>query len=42
MKQNTLNNTQLPTEEEFKKIAWKLKEEQGIKLTAALNQLSIK
>ena len=42
MKQNTLNNTQLSTEEEFKKIAWKLKEEQGIKLTAALNQLSIK
>lgn len=42
MKQNTLNNTQLPTEEEFKKFAWKLKEEHGIKLTAALNQLSIK
>lgn len=32
----------LPTEEEFKKEAWKLKEEQGIKLTAALNQLSVK
>ncbi len=42
MTQNTLNNTQLPTEEEFKKEAWKLKEEQGIKLTAALNQLSIR
>lgn len=40
MKQNTLNNNELPTEEEFKKSAWKLKAEQGIKLTAALNQLA--
>lgn len=35
-----LIQTILPTEEEFKKEAWKLKEEQGIKLTAALNQLA--
>lgn len=32
--------SELPTEEEFKKRAWKLKEEKGIKLTAALNELS--
>lgn len=37
-----LIQTILPTEEEFKKEAWKLKEEQGIKLTAALNRLSVK
>lgn len=42
MKQNTLNNIELPTEEEFKNSAWKLKAEQGIKLTAALNQLAVK
>lgn len=41
MKQNTLNNNELPTEEEFKNIAWKLKAEQGIKLSAALNELSL-
>lgn len=42
MTQNTFNKNELPTEVDFKKEAWKLKEEQGIKLTAALNQLSIK
>lgn len=30
----------LPSEVEFKKRAWELKEEKGIKLTAALNELS--
>lgn len=42
MTQNTFNKNELPTEVDFKKEAWKLKEEQDIKLTAALNQLSIK
>jgi len=42
MTQNTFNKNELPTEEEFKKEAWKLKEDQGIKLTSALNQLSKK
>ena len=32
--------SELPTEEEFKKRAWELKNEKGIKLTAALNELS--
>jgi hypothetical protein len=41
MNKNTLNN-ELPTEEEFKNSAWKLKEEQEIKLSAALNELSLK
>lgn len=34
------SNKEIPTEEEFKKRAWELKEEKGIKLTAALNELS--
>lgn len=33
-------HSELPTEREFKKRAWELKEEKGIKLTAALNELS--
>lgn len=32
--------SELPTEEEFKKRAWELKNEKGIKLTVALNELS--
>lgn len=39
---NEIDLSILPTEEEFKKRAWKIKEEQGIKLTAALNELSKK
>lgn len=33
-------HSELPTERKFKKRAWELKEEKGIKLTAALNELS--
>lgn len=35
------NIKEIPTEEEFKKRAWELKEQKGIKLTAALNELSM-
>lgn len=31
----------LPTEEEFKKSAWELKDKLGIKITAALNQMAV-
>ncbi len=33
-------HTEMPSEEEFKKRAWELKEEKSIKLTAALNEIS--
>lgn len=33
---------QIPTEEEFKRSAWELKDKLGIKVTAALNQIAVK
>lgn len=39
---NDLLLSTLPTEEEFKEEAWKLKEEEGLKLTAAQNKLAVK
>lgn len=36
------NSLLLPTEKEFKEMAWKLKEKKGIKLATALNELSEK
>lgn len=39
---DNIDLSSLPTEEEFKKNAWELKEQLGIKLTAALNQLAKK